>query len=378
MKKLILLLIFFLIIPSTLAICCNNKDGKEGGCYPGRGKCCEESDKIVGYVGCKAVLDANKPTDYTYYCPQNGLNDGSLGPCLQCSTSCKPDGTDCNWIEVDKCSGLSCVIEYLSGTKIPSIVSSCTDKCMEGEVWYEITEECVEVENIDDATCKNIDCASGKFCCNEDGSYDKNEIGLVEDAICSGDNDKDGICNYYDNCEEVPNSITLGTCLPLTIKKTCSKTNQDCGQGGICSYEQEDSNRDRIGNACQYEVSCESSYGDRQCCDELDPTATGKDGATFFGFIGHCTKESLGDIFRGVGCWSECVIKDESGTGKDITFDVGPCIDSQRTVRKLQDGEQLGTPIEEPCSGIPLIPFFTSFNLIFTFLILFLYYFREK
>jgi len=371
MKKIILLLIFILIsfasvltlilIPSAIAKCCENIGSKEGGCYPGRPICCEETDKVVGYIGCKAVLDPAKPTEFIYYCPGQ-----YLGPCLQCldSSVCKPDGTGCTWKEVDKCSGLSCVIEYLPETKIPSIVSSCTNKCMEGEVMDILNNKCVKVELPSDAICTSDMCASNKYCC---GSNGKPKTG--QGSICSGDNDNDDICNYYDNCDETPNSETLGTCLPLTIKQTCTKA-IPCPQGGHCSNTQsEDSDDDNIGDACDLEERCESAYSDRQCCDLLGAKSA-KD-ATFYGFTEDCS-QNLG----GVGCWSKCAITDEA-TGEEITFDVGPCIDSQRTVKKLQDGKAIETKTE-PCSGIPLIPFFTSFNLIFTFLILFLYYFKEK
>ena len=374
MKKIILLLIFILVsfasvltlvlIPSVSAICCQNIGSKEGGCYPDRPICCEETDKNVGYIGCKAVLDASKPTEFTYYCPGK-----PLGSCLQCSSNCKPDGTGCDWVEVDKCSGLSCVIEYLPETKIPSIVSSCTNKCMEGEV-EDLNGNCIKIEdakkkNIEVSDCTNNMCPSNKYCCGTKGQRQEGE-----GSICSGDNDKDDICNYYDNCDETPNSETLGTCLPLTIKQTCTKA-IPCPQGGHCSNSQnEDSDKDKIGNACDIEERCESAYSDRQCCDLLGAKSA-KD-ATFYGYQEDCP-QNLG----GVGCWSKCAIIDEA-TGKEITFDISPCIDSQRTVTKLQDGKPIGTPTKEPCSGIPLIPFFTSFNLIFTFLILFLYYFREK
>jgi hypothetical protein len=337
MKKIILpVLVFLLIIQITLAICCNTENGLTGGCYPGRPICCEEETSIVGYSGCEAALNPNDPNDYSYYCPEE-----YLGPCLQCSENCLPNGDNCDWVELNNaCDAVgSCVISYLPSTKIPSLVTECSDKCNEGEVWDSIIEECV----LQDGTlkCKNNDCMPNKWCCDVDGKFKQMGIGAaLQGGICSGDNDADGICNFYDNCPDISNP------------------------------NQEDDDNDGIGDDCEYETKCYSPYGDRMCCDDLPYSQSGI--GQFYGYTDDCP-QTLG----GIGCWTNCQGVDPSGN--IITYEVGQCIDEERTVKTIDQNGNVLEVKKEPCAGIPLIPFFTTINMLVTFLILIsFYYFKEK
>lgn len=63
------------------------------------------------------------------------------------------------------------------------------------------------------------------------------------------DSDTDGIVDYNDNCRTVPNGPDGGTCSTGEIGKAC-KTSDDCGSGGLCSMNQEDSDNDTRGDVC--------------------------------------------------------------------------------------------------------------------------------
>jgi hypothetical protein len=51
------------------------------------------------------------------------------------------------------------------------------------------------------------------------------------------------------NCFETPNGLNNGTCTAGSMGNTCL-SNADCGPGGLCSMDQEDTDNDTIGNAC--------------------------------------------------------------------------------------------------------------------------------
>jgi predicted glutamine amidotransferase len=77
----------------------------------------------------------------------------------------------------------------------------------------------------------------------------------------------DGMPDAQDNCPATPNGPLLGTCLRGTIGETC-KNNDDCGTGGYCSMNQEDTyppQGNGIGDACD----CE---GDFNCDGNVDAT----------------------------------------------------------------------------------------------------------
>jgi hypothetical protein len=67
--------------------------------------------------------------------------------------------------------------------------------------------------------------------------------------------DYDGI-DGNDNCPEIPNGQSLGTCVSGTLHESCM-SDDDCGDGGFCSREQEDSDGDGRGDACD---NCPDTY----------------------------------------------------------------------------------------------------------------------
>jgi len=65
------------------------------------------------------------------------------------------------------------------------------------------------------------------------------------------DSDSDGLENQNDNCPKAPNGPVLGTCTAGNVSNTCT-SDEDCGTGGSCSMDQEDSDLDGFGDVCDF------------------------------------------------------------------------------------------------------------------------------
>ncbi len=63
------------------------------------------------------------------------------------------------------------------------------------------------------------------------------------------DNDGDGVGNVCDNCPETPNGPDAGTCVLGDRDGMSCSSQEECG-GGFCSHDQEDLDGDGIGAAC--------------------------------------------------------------------------------------------------------------------------------
>jgi hypothetical protein len=85
------------------------------------------------------------------------------------------------------------------------------------------------------------------------------------------DTDDDGISDGEDNCPEMPNGSDLGTCttgVSYKVARPCM-SDSECGDGGFCSMNQEDTNEDGIGDACYL---CECDF---DCSGGVDATDVG-------------------------------------------------------------------------------------------------------
>jgi hypothetical protein len=150
---------------------------------------------------------------------------------------------------------------------------------------------------IDDSDCDSIfnieDNCPYEYNPNQEDT-DEDEIGDVCDD-CSNDPDNDidsdGICGDIDNCPFTANALDLGTCIwGENVEAICTLGGYNpmqCGEGGFCSMEQEDSfplDGNNCGDACECEGDFEPD-GDvdgtdaikfkldffRSGCTELNP-----------------------------------------------------------------------------------------------------------
>jgi len=142
-------------------------------------------------------------------------------------------------------------------------VQTCTvgDDCDDGVACTD--DFCDEVNNI----CLNIPndtfCSDdGEFCngveycdpVNNCSSYGNPcPVGTVcnesTDSCDLGDTDEDGVFDYEDNCPSTPNGPDGGTCRVGQIGESCLRDG-GCGCVGVCSMNQEDTDGDGIGDAC--------------------------------------------------------------------------------------------------------------------------------
>ncbi len=76
----------------------------------------------------------------------------------------------------------------------------------------------------------------------------------------NADGDEDGVGDACDNCLNTANGPLMGTCINANIGANCTD-DEICGFGGICSKNQENSDHDDWGNACD---NCPSTINEGQ------------------------------------------------------------------------------------------------------------------
>lgn len=90
----------------------------------------------------------------------------------------------------------------------------------------------------------------------------------VSCCYATDDDDCDNILNAADNCPNNPNGPILGTCIQGNTRKVCMR-NENCGDGGLCSMDQEDNYPSPGGNGFGDACECE---GDLDCDEDVDGT----------------------------------------------------------------------------------------------------------
>jgi len=83
------------------------------------------------------------------------------------------------------------------------------------------------------------------------------------------DSDQDGIPDSEDNCPSMPNGPLLGVCINGIIGTTCMSSDE-CVSVGVCSMNQEDSDLDGVGDACDDDTMCKGNFDYDQDVDGAD------------------------------------------------------------------------------------------------------------
>jgi hypothetical protein len=103
-----------------------------------------------------------------------------------------------------------------------------------------------------------------------DSQISPNNVTIFQTFV---DTDSDGIPNHEDNCLLIPNGPELGTCLYGTVGETCNSS-QECDPNGFCSMNQEDRDRDNVGDVCDDITMCKGNF-------DYDGDVDGTDAALF-------------------------------------------------------------------------------------------------
>ncbi len=103
------------------------------------------------------------------------------------------------------------------------------------------------------------------------------------------DGDRDGIGDACDNCSSAPNGPDLGTCTTGTAGNPCAD-DSECGTGGSCSMNQENSDLDDSGDACDTDDDNDGIADDRDTCPYDPENDSDKDGIC--GDTDNCPKDN--------------------------------------------------------------------------------------
>jgi hypothetical protein len=118
---------------------------------------------------------------------------------------------------------------------------------------------CISGANTGDICTDNDTCGAGGLCGTNQEDSDADSIGDACDLClydAENDADNDGFCGDEDNCPNVPNGTSSGTCVKfisgvfIGSDVSCMGFSE-CGVNEICQMEQADINGNGIGDVCE-------------------------------------------------------------------------------------------------------------------------------
>ena len=179
------------------------------------------------------------------------------------------------------------------------------------------------------------------FCRINMGGYGDTDYAAVSLCDDVDDSDCDGVLNSVDNCPDDANGPDFGTCVTDTNAATAQRccSDADCDEDHFCSKDQEDTDDDDIGDACDVgDTDGDDIYDDVDNCRYIFNTGQeDRDGdCPDPGDDGYETDPSCGDVCDncpdnpnqdqedtdGDGVGNECDNCDETPNGPDL----GTCI----------------------------------------------------
>ena len=117
------------------------------------------------------------------------------------------------------------------------------------------------------------------------------------------DTDADGVSNTVDNCPDTPNGSDLGMCTAGNLGTPCT-SDGGCGDGGFCSMNQEDTDDDGVGDVCDNCPVTANGPDEGTCTTGTntgDSCTTGGDNTSECGDKGFCSMNQEDDDRDGVG-----------------------------------------------------------------------------
>ena len=237
------------------------------------------------------VLEPDGPGTYMFVTgnlsevPADGDNDIPIAKVtLQCEGSCKgeftvrtiPDedfdsivGNSDTIFDTEINPNSVAIDQNTSETTTTSTILDDTGEDTDEDGIPDDEDNCPDTPNgPDGGTCTFSDLAEP---CSISGDHPSQCGG---DGWCSKeqeDSDKDGYGDACDKCPEIPNGPDLGTCVDTDTGETGETCTNDseCDAEEICSDNQEDKDCDGIGDMCDSSSSCREGINCDADCDDI-------------------------------------------------------------------------------------------------------------